>query len=115
MARAKRGFKRRRRHSRLLKQAEGYYGGRHRLFRTAKDAVDRAGVYAYTGRKERKRNFRGLWQVRINAACREQGLSYSRFLKGLKEKGVELNRKMLALLAVDHRQDFDKLVTMIRS
>lgn len=112
MARVKRGTKARRRHKRVLKQAEGYYGGRHRLFRTAKEAVDRAGVYAYTGRKLRKRDFRQLWQIRISAATKELGLSYNRFIHGLKLKGIHLNRKMLSEIAVNQPADFKTLVAL---
>lgn len=115
MARAKRGTKARRRRNKVLKLAEGYYGGRHRLFRTAKEAVDRALVYAYTDRKTNKRNFRQLWQIRISAATKEQGLSYSHFMHGLKLKGIGLNRKMLADLAATQPQDFAKLVELVRS
>ena len=115
MARAKRGTKARQRRNKVLKLAEGYYGGRHRLFRTAKEAVDRALVYAYKDRKANKRNFRQLWQIRISAATKEQGLSYSRFINGLKQKGIGLNRKMLAELAAREPQDFAKLVEHVRS
>lgn len=123
MPRAKTGVKRRRRHKKILKQAEGYYGGRHRLFRTAKEALDRAGVYAYKHRKTRKRELRALWQTRIAAALQQAqgtalqvgGLSYSRFSHQLKVKGIGLNRKMLAELAVREPQDFDKLVAHVQS
>lgn len=115
MARAKRGTKARARRKKVMKLAEGYYGGRSRLFRTAKEAVDRGLVYAYRDRKTNKRNFRQLWQVRIGAAVRELGISYSRFMNGLKGKGIELNRKMLADLAVTQQQDFAKLVETVRS
>lgn len=115
MARVKRGTKTRRRHKKVLKQAEGFYGGRRRFYRTAKEAIDRAGVYAYTGRKRKKRDFRRLWQARISAAVRERGLSYSRFMKGLKEKAIGLNRKMLSEIAISHQEDFSKLVELARS
>lgn len=115
MARVKRGTKGRRRHKRLLNLAEGYYGGKHRLFRSAKEAVDRAGVYAYTGRKERKRNFRQLWQTRIGAAATEAGVSYSRLMAGLRSKKVGLNRKMLAELAATEPKNFAELVAFVRS
>ena len=115
MARAKRGTKARQRRKKVLNLAEGYYGGRHRLFRTAKEAVDRGLVYAYRDRKNNKRNFRQLWQIRIGAAVRELGLSYNRFMNGLKTKGIGLNRKMLADLAVTQPNDFAKLVETVRS
>ncbi|MDP2599801.1 MAG: 50S ribosomal protein L20 [Deltaproteobacteria bacterium] len=110
MARAKRGTKARSRRKKVLKRAEGFYGGRRTLFRTAKEAVDRSLVYAYTGRKQKKRDFRQLWQIRIGAAVKEMGLSYSRFMHGLKTKGIALNRKMLAELAATQPADFAKLV-----
>ncbi|MBI5300342.1 MAG: 50S ribosomal protein L20 [Deltaproteobacteria bacterium] len=115
MARAKRGSKARQRRKKVLNLAEGYYGGRHRLFRTAKEAVDRGLVYAYRDRKNNKRNFRQLWQIRIGAAVRELGLSYNRFMNGLKAKSIGLNRKMLADLAVTQPNDFAKLVETVRS
>lgn len=115
MARAKRGSKARQRRKKVLNLAEGYYGGRHRLFRTAKEAVDRGLVYAYRDRKNNKRNFRQLWQIRIGAAVRELGLSYNRFMNGLKTKGIGLNRKMLADLAVTQPNDFAKLVEHVQS
>ncbi|MDO8527796.1 MAG: 50S ribosomal protein L20 [Deltaproteobacteria bacterium] len=115
MARAKRGTKARQRRKKVLKLAEGYYGGRSRLFRTAKEAVDRALVYAYADRKKNKRNYRQLWQVRISAATREMGLPYNRFIHSLKEKGIGLNRKMLAEIAATQPQDFAKLVEMAKS
>lgn len=115
MPRVKRGTKARRRRKRVLKQVEGYYGGKHRLFRSAKEALDHALVYAYEGRKLRKREFRNLWQVRISAAVKGLGLSYSRFMHALKQKNVGLNRKMLAELAFSEPNGFAKLVEQIRS
>ena len=114
MARVKRGPKARKRRKRLLKLAEGYYGGRRRLFRTAKEAVDRALVYAYKDRKQNKRNYRQLWQVRIGAATVEHGVSYSHFMHGLKLKGIGLNRKMLAELAATQPKDFAQLVALAK-
>lgn len=114
MARAKRGVKARRRRKKVLKLAEGYYGGRSRLFRTAKEAVDRALVYAYKDRKNNKRNFRQLWQARISAAVKELGFSYSRFIAALKTKGITLNRKMLSELAISAPSDFAKLVELVK-
>ncbi len=114
MARAKRGVKARQRRKKVLKMAEGYYGGRSRLFRTAKEAVDRALVYAYKDRKQNKRNFRQLWQARISAAVKELGFSYSRFVGALKTKGIRLNRKMLSDLAITAPDDFAKLVALAK-
>lgn len=115
MPRAKGGFKTRRRRNKVLKQAGGYWGGRHRLFRTAQEAVDKALNYAYHGRKLRKRDFRSLWIVRINAAARSFGLSYSRLMEGLNKAGVEINRKMLADLAVKDQQAFGELANMAKA
>ncbi len=109
MARVKRGVTARRRHKKILKLAKGYYGARSRCFRVAKQAVIRAGQYAYRDRKQRKRDFRSLWIVRINAAAREHGLSYSRFMHGLKKAQIDLDRKVLADLAVSDREAFAEL------
>lgn len=114
MARAKRGFKGKRRHKKVLKQARGYLGGRSKLFRTAQEAVDKALAYAYDDRKVKKRTFRSLWQTRISAATKENGLSYSKFIAGLKKVGVALDRKILAELAAVHPKDFAKLVEMAK-
>src|SRR5579875_262294 len=100
MARVKTGAVTRRRHKRILKLARGYRGARHRLFRPANEAVIHALWYAYQHRRKRKGDFRRLWIVRINAAARSEGMSYSKLIHGLKKAGVELNRKMLADLAV---------------
>jgi large subunit ribosomal protein L20 len=100
----------RKRHKRTLKQAKGYFGNASRLYRYAKQAVDRAGVYAYRDRRNRKREFRKLWIVRINAACRENGVSYSRFINGLSKAGVEMDRKALSELAVHDAAAFSVLV-----
>ncbi|MEN8134495.1 MAG: 50S ribosomal protein L20 [Thermodesulfobacteriota bacterium] len=100
MSRAKRGFKARRRRNKVLKMARGYVGGRHRLFRTATEAVDRALAYAYRDRKVRKRDFRRLWIARINAAARLNGMSYSRLIGGLKKSDIELDRKVLSNMAI---------------
>ena len=104
MARVKRGTKRARRRKKILKQAKGYYGVKSKGHRIAKLAVDRALAYAYRDRRQKKRQFRGLWIVRINAAARLNGLSYSRFMSGLRLAGIDLNRKMLADLAVRDRR-----------
>ena len=109
MSRVKRGVASRRRRKRILRQAKGYQGSRHRLFKTAREAVERGLRYAYRDRKQRKRQFRVLWIARINAAAREHGLSYSRFMHGLKRAGIELDRKNLADLAVSDPEGFAEL------
>jgi large subunit ribosomal protein L20 len=109
MPRAKGGSKTRQRRKKILKQAKGYVGGRHRLYRTAAETVLRAGAFAYRDRRQKKRLARGVWIVRINAACRELGLSYSRFMAGLKKAGIGLDRKVLAELAVADPAAFAKL------
>ncbi|WP_148254072.1 50S ribosomal protein L20 [Aidingimonas lacisalsi] len=110
MTRVKRGVVARRRHKKVLKQAKGYYGARSRVFRVAKQAVIKAGQYAYRDRRQRKRQFRALWIARINAAARQNGLSYSRFIAGLKKAGVEIDRKVLADLAVHEKAAFAAIV-----
>ena len=100
MSRVRRGFKARRRRNKILKMASGYVGGRHRLFRTATEAVDRALVYAYRDRKARKCDFRRLWIVRINAAARLNGTTYSKLIGGLNKADVALDRKVLANMAI---------------
>ncbi len=105
----------RRRRKKILKKAKGYYGARSRLYRTAKETVNRALVYAYRDRRQKKRNFRRLWIVRINAAARLCGLSYSLFLKGLKRKGINLDRKSLAEIAVKDSQTFTQLAELAKS
>ncbi|EAT13792.1 50S ribosomal protein L20 [Bermanella marisrubri] len=110
MARVKRGVVARRRHKKVLKQAKGYYGARSRVFRVAKQAVIKAGQYAYRDRRQRKRQFRALWIARINAGARINGLSYSRFINGLKNASIEIDRKVLADLAVNEKAAFAALV-----
>jgi large subunit ribosomal protein L20 len=107
--RIKRGFKARRRRKKVLKLAKGYRGGRSKLFRTAADAVDKALMYAYRDRRVRKRDFRKLWIARINAAARMNNLSYSKFIHGLKLAGVELDRKVLAELAISDPSGFSQI------
>ena len=114
MSRVKRGVTTRRRHNRILKQAKGYRGARSRLIKTAREAVEKGWKYAYRDRKQRKREFRGLWIVRINAAAREHGLSYSRLISGLKREGVEIDRKVLADLAVSDPRAFGALAEIAR-
>jgi len=115
MARVKSGMVTRRRHKKILKMARGYRGSKHRLFRTAKQQVMKSGMYAYRDRRVRKRNFRRLWVQRINAAARINGLSYSRLMHGLKLAGVEVNRKMLADLAVSDGQAFAQFATVAKT
>ncbi|SEG51202.1 50S ribosomal protein L20 [Marinobacterium sp. YM272] len=110
MARVKRGVVARARHKKVLKQAKGYYGARSRVFRVAKQAVIKAGQYAYRDRRQRKRQFRALWIARINAAARINGLSYSRFIAGLKKANIEIDRKVLADLAVHQQAAFAAVV-----
>ena len=109
MPRAKGGPKTRRRRKKILKQAKGYVGGRSRLYRTAAETVLRAGAFAYRDRRQKKRLARSLWIVRINAACREIGLTYGRLMNGLKKAGVALDRKVLAEMAVTNPARFAKL------
>jgi len=114
MPRVKRGFVARRRRKKVLKMAKGYYGSKSKLFRIANQQVMKSLQYAYRDRRQRKRDFRKLWITRINAAARANGLSYSRFINGLKNAGVAVNRKMLADLAVNDRPSFDELAKVAR-
>ena len=114
MARIKGGLNAKKKHNRLLKLAKGYRGARSKQYRTAKQSVMRALTSAYAGRKERKRQFRQLWIARINAAARLNGMSYSKFMYGLKTAGVEMNRKMLAEMAVNDAEGFTKLVEIAK-
>ncbi len=109
MARVKRGVQARKRHKKILKLAKGYYGARSRVFRVAKQAVIKAGQYAYRDRRQRKRQFRQLWIARINAGARVNGLSYSRFINGLKLASIEVDRKIMADLAVNEKGAFAAL------
>ena len=113
MPRANSSVPRHRRHRKIVKQAKGYYGARSRNFKSAKDAVVRAGLYAYRDRRQRKRMFRRLWITRINAACRLNGTTYSAFINGLKTKGIDLDRKILADMAVNDPQAFTELTTTV--
>jgi large subunit ribosomal protein L20 len=110
MARVKRGVTARARHKKILKQAKGYYGARSRVYRVAFQAVTKAGQYAYRDRRQKKRQFRQLWIVRINAAARVNGMSYSRFINGLKKASIEIDRKILADIAVYDQMAFAALV-----
>ena len=112
MPRVKRGFKARQRRKKVLKLAKGFRGGHSKLFRTAADAVDKALMYAYRDRRVRKRDFRRLWIVRINAAARMNDLSYSKFIHGLKKAGIELDRKVLADLAVSDPAGFTQIAAL---
>ena len=110
MARIKRGVVAKRKHKKVLKQAKGYYGARSRVFRVAKQAVIKAAQYAYRDRRTKKRDMRALWIVRINAACNMHGMSYSKFMHGLKLAGIDLNRKMLSEIAIHDMPAFIQLV-----
>jgi large subunit ribosomal protein L20 len=113
--RVKRGKTAHKRHKKYLKLAKGYRGGRSKLYRTAREAVERSLCYAYRDRRQKKREFRKLWVIRINAAAREYGLSYNRFINGLSLAGVELNRKVLADMAVNEKAAFARLAEMVKS
>ncbi len=115
MPRVKRGVVSRRRRNRILRAAKGYYGARSKLFRTAREAVEKGWKYAYRDRKQRKRQMRSLWIARINAAAREHELSYSRFMFGLKQAGVEMDRKVLAELAIRDPQAFRALAELAKA
>jgi large subunit ribosomal protein L20 len=108
--RVKTGVVRRRRHKKILKMAKGFYSGRRKHFRKAKEQIERSLVYAFRDRKQRKRDFRKLWIIRINAACRLNDINYSRFINGLKKAGIELDRKILADLAMNEPETFAKIV-----
>ena len=110
--RVKRGFKARRRRKKILKLAKGFRGGRSKLFRTASDAVDKALMYSYRDRRARKRDFRRLWITRINAAARMNDISYSRMMNGLKKAGIDLDRKVLADLAISDPVGFSRIASL---
>ncbi len=110
MTRVKGGTITRARHKKALKQAKGYFGSKHRLYKTAKEQVRHSMMYAYRDRRQRKRDFRKLWITRINAACRQNDISYSKFINGLSKAGVEINRKMLSEIAIDDPKTFAGLV-----
>lgn len=115
MPRVKRGVTARARHKKILNQAKGYYGARSRVYRIAKQAVIKAGQYAYIGRKQRKRQFRALWIARINAAARECGMSYSRLIDGLNKANVTVDRKVLADIAVHDSAAFAELAKLAKA
>ncbi len=115
MARVKGAMATRKRRKKVLKLAKGYFGGKSRLFKTAKQAVMKSGNYAYIGRKQKKRDFRRLWITRISAACKANGMNYSTFMNGLKKAGVELNRKMLSEIAISDPAAFTALTETSKS
>ena len=114
MARVKNGAVTKARHKKVLKQAKGYFGSKHRLYKSAKEQLMHSGQYAFRDRKQKKRNFRKLWITRINAACRQNGISYSRFIEGLTKAGVEVNRKMLSEIAINDPKMFSEFVKIAR-
>lgn len=114
MARVKGGNVAKNRRRKVLKQAKGYFGSKHRLFKTAQEQTFHSGAYAYRDRKQNKRNFRKLWITRINAACRLNDISYSQFINGLNKAGIEINRKMLSEVAIDNPKYFAELVVIAK-
>ncbi len=114
MTRVKGGNVAKNRRRKVLKEAKGYFGSKHRLFKTAQEQVFHSGQYAYRDRRQNKRNFRKLWITRINAACRENEISYSKFINGLTKAGIEINRKMLSELAIDDQGSFTNLVEIAK-
>lgn len=114
MARVKRGVNAKKRHNNILKQAKGYFGAKSKLYRTANQAVMKSLNYSYIGRKQRKRDFRKLWITRINAAARINGMSYSKFINGLKKANININRKMLSEMAINDPAGFAKLVEIAK-
>ena len=115
MTRVKGGNVAKNRRRKVLKAAKGYFGSKHRLFKTAQEQTFHSGVYAFRDRRQNKRNFRKLWIQRINAACRENGISYSKFINGLTKAGVEVNRKMLSTIAIDDAKAFTQLVEVAKA
>ena len=115
MARVRNGVVTKARHKKVLKEARGYFGSKHRLYKSAKEQLMHAGVYAYRDRRQKKREFRKLWIVRINAACRLNEISYSRFIEGLNKAGVEINRKMLSEIAINDPKAFSELVKVAKN
>ena len=115
MARVRNGVVTKRRHKKILKEARGYFGSKHREFKSAKEQLMHAGQYAYRDRRQKKREMRKIWIVRINAACREEGISYSRFIEGLNKAGIEVNRKMLSEIAINDSEAFKNLVSVAKT
>ncbi|MBQ6405081.1 MAG: 50S ribosomal protein L20 [Bacilli bacterium] len=114
MARVKNGAVTKARHKKVLKEAKGYFGSKHRLYKSAKEQLMHSGQYAFRDRKQKKRDFRKLWITRINAACRQNDISYSRFIEGLTKAGVEVNRKMLSEIAINDPKTFSELVKVAK-
>ena len=114
MARVKSGSITKARHKKVLKQAKGFFGSRHRLYKTAKESVMHQGQYAFRDRRQNKRNFRKLWITRINAAVRQYDLSYSKFMNGLSKAGIVINRKMLSQIAIEDEKEFKKIVDIAK-
>ena len=114
MTRVKNGVATKARHKKILKQAKGYWGSKHRLYKTAKEQLMHSGQYAFRDRRQKKRNFRRLWIVRINAACRENEISYSRFIEGLNYAGIEINRKMASEIAINDPKAFTEMVNVAK-
>ena len=114
MARVKNGAVTKARHKKVLKEAKGYFGSKHRLYKSAKEQLMHSGQYAFRDRKQKKRDFRKLWITRINAACRQNDISYSRFIEGLTKAGVEVNRKMLSEIAISDPKTFSELVKVAK-
>ena len=114
MARVKTGYTTKRRHKKILKRAKGYFGSKHRLYKTAKEQLMHSGVYAFRDRRAKKRDFRKLWITRINAECRNNEISYSRFIDGLNKAGVIINRKMLSEMAIEDPKAFANLVKIAK-
>ncbi|WP_294795825.1 50S ribosomal protein L20 [uncultured Fenollaria sp.] len=115
MARVKRAVNAKKNHKKVLKQAKGYFGAKSKLYRTANEAVMKSLSYAYIGRKNRKRDFRKLWIARINAECRQNDMSYSKFIGGLKKLNIDINRKMLSEMAIHDKESFKNLVDMAKN
>ena len=115
MARVRNGVVTKQRHKKILKEARGYFGSKHREFKSAKEQLMHAGKYAYRDRRQKKREMRKLWIVRINAACREEGISYSRFIEGLNKAGIEVNRKMISEIAINDAEAFKNLVEIAKT
>lgn len=115
MTRVKSGVQTKRRHKKVLKEASGYFGSKHRLYKTAKEQLMHSSVYAYRDRRQKKREFRKLWITRINAACRMNDISYSKFIDGLNKTGIEVNRKMLSEIAINDMDAFKELVEVAKT
>ena len=115
MTRVKSGVQTKRRHKKVLKEASGYFGSKHRLYKSAKEQLMHSSVYAYRDRRQKKREFRKLWITRINAACRMNDISYSKFIDGLNKAGIEVNRKMLSEIAINDMDAFKELVEVAKT